>query len=261
MAVIKTEALYKQVANEMRASITSGQWPAGTQIPPEEQLSAAYDVSRPTVRQAVAALRTEGLLDVHQGKGSFVRDRHARSSAVMEQDITRSGTRYTTGADGEWTTIDKVSATFVRIDAEAAAILDITKGEDAYAVEYPLLHQATGTRAMHRMILPVERITGTPLAKNAAVIPAKAYAILATAHGDLEWRETVGARMPQPDERATLQIGEGVPLLISQRLTLAKKDRRRPLILETLRLGAGGAQLAYTLNSFSAPDQRPDDRG
>ena len=167
----------------------------------------------------------------------------------MEQDITRTGTRFTTGTD-QWTPTEKPTVMHLRIDADTAALLDMTEGEAAYAVEYPLLHQASGTRALHRIILPIERITGTPLAKNAAVPAAKTYAILTTAHGDLEWRETVGARMPQPDERTTLQLPEGIPLLISQRLTLAQ-DGRRPLILETTSLGAGGAQFAYTLHAIS----------
>ncbi|MFC1436570.1 GntR family transcriptional regulator [Streptacidiphilus sp. N1-3] len=247
MAIVKADALYVQVANEMRASILSGAWAPGSQIPREEQLAAEYDVSRPTVRQAVASLRTEGLLDVFQGKGSFVRDRQAQGNVTMDQDITRSGTRYTTGATA-WTAMEAPVTVQLRIDAQAAVLLEITEGEAAYMVECPLLHPDSGTRALHRMILPLERITGTPLAKNAAVTAAKAYAILATAHGDLQWRETVGARMPQPDERSSLRLGDGIPLLISQRLTLTQADQR-PLILETTSLGAGGATFAYTLHA------------
>jgi GntR family transcriptional regulator len=251
MAIIKAEALYKQVANEMRAAIISGEWEPGRQIPPEEQLSALYEVSRPTVRQAVAALRTEGLLDVQQGRGSFVRDRQAHASVLMQQDITRTGARYTTGVD-QWTQDGNPVAVHIRIDDLSAELLEIAEGEAAFAVECPLIHETSGTRALHRMILPMERITGTPLAKNAAVSVAKAYAILATANGELEWRETVGARMPQPDERATLHLPEAVPLLIAHRLTLTQAEHR-PLILETTSLGAGQAQFAYSLHVSPKP--------
>ena len=251
MAIIKAEALYKQVANEMRASIISGEWEPGRQIPPEEQLSALYDVSRPTIRQAVAALRTEGLLDVQQGRGSFVRDRQARTGVLMQQEITRTGARYGTGGD-QWSQDGDPAAVHIRMDEASAELLEIAEGEAAYAVECPLIHQASGTRALHRMILPMERITGTPLAKNAAVSVAKVYAILATANGELEWRETVSARMPQPDERATLRLPEAVPLLIAHRLTLTQADHR-PLILETTSLGAGQAQFAYTLHASTKP--------
>lgn len=256
MAIIKAEALYKQVANEMRTSIASGDWAPGSQIPPEEQLSTTYGVSRPTVRQAVAALRTEGLLDVQQGRGSFVRDRQASRNVVINQDITRTGTRFTMGT-GDWTQTETPTSTQLCIDADTAALLAVTEGAAAYAVECPLIHQTSGTRALHRMILPLERITGTPLAKNATIPVAKAYAILATAHGELEWRETVGARMPHPGERATLHLGEGIPLLISQRLTLTKADHQ-PLILETTSLGAGGAQFSYSLSVLTKSERRSE---
>lgn len=251
MAIIKAEALYKQVANEMRASILSGEWEPGRQIPPEEQLSALYEVSRPTIRQAVAALRTEGLLDVQQGRGSFVRDRQTHGSVLMEQSVTRSGNRFSTGAD-EWTQVGEPAVVHLRIDAPTAALLAVADKDAAYVVECPLMHEPTGTRALHRMVLPMENITGTPLAKDAAVSVAKAYAILTTAHGELEWRDTVGARMPQPDERTTLHMPEGVPLLIAQRLTLTRADQR-PLILETTSLGAGQAQFAYAIQASPKP--------
>ncbi|MFC1439778.1 GntR family transcriptional regulator [Streptacidiphilus sp. N1-10] len=251
MAIIKTEALYKQVANEMRAQIMNGEWEPGSKIPPEEQLSALYAVSRPTVRQAVAALRTEGLLDVQQGRGSFVRNRRANASVLMEQDITRTGARYGTGFD-QWAQDGEPAAVHIRLDEASAELLDLPEGEAAFAAECPLIHEASGTRALHRTILPMERITGTPLAKNVLVSVAKIYAILATAHGELEWCETVSARMPQPDERATLHLPEAVPLLISQRVTLTQAERC-PLILETTSLGAGQAQFAYTLHATARP--------
>ncbi|MEY9835525.1 hypothetical protein ABH941_000743 [Streptacidiphilus sp. EB103A] len=144
-------------------------------------------------------LRTEGLLDVQQGRGSIVRDRQAKAGVLMERAITRTGARYATGVD-QWSRGGEPAAVHIRIDEASAELLEIAEGEAAYAVECPLIHQASGTRALHPMILPMERITGTPLAKNAAVSVAKAYAILATANGELEWRETVGARMPQPDD-------------------------------------------------------------
>ena len=243
MAVIKAGALYRQVAAEMRASIASGEWATGTQIPREDQLAELYDVSRPTVRQAVAELRAEGLLDVRQGRGSFVRDRDARNAVDMEQYVTRTGTRYATGTD-QWARSQEPTTVRVRLDPHSAALLDLAEGEAAFQVECPLIHEASGTLAIHRMIMPMERITGTPLAKAAVDSVAKVYATLAAANGDLEWRETVTARMPNPDELTSLQLPEGVPLLISHRVTLAQADQR-PLILETTTLGASSAQFAY----------------
>lgn len=77
-------AKYQQIADELRAAIHRGDYQPGEPLPSESQLRTTYDVSRPTVRHAVAILRTEGLLDVEHGRGAFVRrrpliQRHARS--------------------------------------------------------------------------------------------------------------------------------------------------------------------------------------
>src|SRR4051812_18185286 len=66
-------ALYQQVAAAIRDAILSGEFAPDSLLPSEAQLMTRYQVSRPTVRNAVSALRAEGLIDVRHGKGSFVR--------------------------------------------------------------------------------------------------------------------------------------------------------------------------------------------
>src|SRR6202030_3489349 len=54
------------------AQITSGELAPGAQLPTEQELIAATGVSRTVVREAVAALRAEGLVITRQGLGAFV---------------------------------------------------------------------------------------------------------------------------------------------------------------------------------------------
>ena len=56
----------------LTADIVSGKLPAGARLPTEQQLIAAAGVSRTVVREAVAALRAEGLVITRQGVGAFV---------------------------------------------------------------------------------------------------------------------------------------------------------------------------------------------
>jgi DNA-binding FadR family transcriptional regulator len=65
--------LHRQVAAALRARIASGEWPPGTKLPSETYLRQEYDVGRGTIRQAIAALRAEGLLEVQHGFGTRVR--------------------------------------------------------------------------------------------------------------------------------------------------------------------------------------------
>ena len=64
--------LYYQLQEIIRARIESGQWAPGQQLPPEAELCTEFNLSRGTVRQALADLVREGLLTRRRGKGSFV---------------------------------------------------------------------------------------------------------------------------------------------------------------------------------------------
>lgn len=64
--------LYRQLMQRLRGDIASGVYPAHSRIPSEAELCAAYQVSRVTVRKALAELTREGLLRRMQGKGTFV---------------------------------------------------------------------------------------------------------------------------------------------------------------------------------------------
>jgi len=66
--------LYAQLYAILKARITGGEWPAGHRVPSEPELCALYDVSRITVRQALAMLAQDGHITRGRGKGTFVRD-------------------------------------------------------------------------------------------------------------------------------------------------------------------------------------------
>ncbi|GEL48454.1 FCD domain-containing protein [Cellulomonas hominis] len=57
---------------QLRARITSGDWPVGTRIPPEPALVELLGVGRNTVREAVQSLVHAGLVERRQGSGTYV---------------------------------------------------------------------------------------------------------------------------------------------------------------------------------------------
>ena len=63
-----THAIAERIAGE----IMSGKLPPGARLPTEQEMVAAMGVSRTVVREAVAALRAEGLVITRQGAGAFV---------------------------------------------------------------------------------------------------------------------------------------------------------------------------------------------
>src|SRR5450759_559340 len=68
---------YAQVIEEVQRRIESGEYPPGSLLPSEHQLSDEFQIARPTVVRALRVLRQDGWIETQQGKGSFVRGRPA----------------------------------------------------------------------------------------------------------------------------------------------------------------------------------------
>ena len=60
-------ALYQKVAEDIKAAIASGEYPAAAKLPSENELAQRYGVSRGTIRQAFAALRADGVIASRRG--------------------------------------------------------------------------------------------------------------------------------------------------------------------------------------------------
>jgi DNA-binding FadR family transcriptional regulator len=69
---IEPRRLYRQIADQIRTLIRSGEFPAGARLPPERDLAKQLGVSRPSVREALIALEVEGLVEVRIGSGIYV---------------------------------------------------------------------------------------------------------------------------------------------------------------------------------------------
>lgn len=82
-------SLAHELIERVTADITSGKLAPGEQLPTEQEIIAATGVSRTVVREAVAALRAEGLVVTRQGVGAFVAD-NARRPFRIELDELRT---------------------------------------------------------------------------------------------------------------------------------------------------------------------------
>ncbi|MEP3045481.1 MAG: phosphonate metabolism transcriptional regulator PhnF [Roseibium sp.] len=65
-------AVWRQIMETLKADIVSGSFQTGSRLPPESEFAARFGVNRHTVRRAIAALTTEGILRADQGRGTFV---------------------------------------------------------------------------------------------------------------------------------------------------------------------------------------------
>lgn len=73
--------LHLRISEKLRTKIFEGHYAPGEQLPSEHQLMEQFEVSRITVRRAIANLVHQGLVNTQRGRGVFVNER---------QKITRS---------------------------------------------------------------------------------------------------------------------------------------------------------------------------
>jgi len=64
---IEPRRLYRQIADQIRTLVKSGEYPPGSRLPPERDLAKQLGVSRPSVREALIALEVEGYVEVRVG--------------------------------------------------------------------------------------------------------------------------------------------------------------------------------------------------
>ncbi|HET7669205.1 MAG TPA: GntR family transcriptional regulator, partial [Burkholderiales bacterium] len=82
--------LSRRLFEQLAAEIKSGRLAPGSRLPTEQELTRAARVSRTVVREAVAALRAEGLVITRQGVGAFVSAEPQRAPFRIEPERMQS---------------------------------------------------------------------------------------------------------------------------------------------------------------------------
>jgi GntR family transcriptional regulator len=65
--------LYRRIQADLREQVAAGALAPGSRLETEQELMARYEVSRATVRQALAGLVADGVLEIRRGLGTWVR--------------------------------------------------------------------------------------------------------------------------------------------------------------------------------------------
>ena len=93
--------LHISISEKLRQQIEAGDYQPGEKLPSEHQLMEVFNVSRITVRRAIANLVSQGLAKSQQGKGVFVTPQKkvayslASPLVFLERDLARKGIQFT----------------------------------------------------------------------------------------------------------------------------------------------------------------------
>jgi len=81
--------LYHQIYLDLRQMIQRGVISPGDMLPPELDICQAYSVGRQTVRQAIARLVDEDLVERFAGRGTFVREQPSHTQFFLDRSFSQ----------------------------------------------------------------------------------------------------------------------------------------------------------------------------
>jgi GntR family transcriptional regulator len=206
------------IASDLREQIASGRLAQGDPLPTQLELATKYRVSRDTIRAAVEALVTEGLVESRRPVGMFVRERHlypyrpqgddgVRPSARLGQYLKQLAASAGTPVAGD------VSASVVLCPPAIAEHLEVTAA-DAVLLRSEVLSIDGEPHRSSTAYYPVTLFGG--LSPADLLLPdaeARLAAIAARVDRSVDWWSV---RMPTPEERLLLRLPRiGVPVAVN----------------------------------------------
>jgi GntR family transcriptional regulator len=219
---------YRHIADDLRRLIQSHEIAPGERLPAERDLTDRYGVGRSTIRQALAMLRGEGLIDAAHGLGHFVRKTvpllHRRWGTSRFLDEAKAQ-----GFEPEIRTLD---VSIRQPSPDIAALLEMD--EDALAVCRSRLRLLDGhpVQLIERWF-PFALIQGTPLAQSGDM-STRRFLNEVIGKDYSHWTERITARMPTPEEAQSLNLAPGVPVLRLVRTDYAtSRDSETPYPVNT----------------------------
>jgi GntR family transcriptional regulator len=243
--VPKYLAIYRVLADR----IADGRYPVDTPLPAQRELVEEFDVSLMTVRQAIQALESDGLLETRHGVGTFVRGPSFSYGLTglrsLAQDLVEQGIELET---------EVLDSGLVVPPADVGARLGVPEGGRVLAVERLRSTRTTGAPVpllLQTSYLPEEigsRIGAEPLRHQSL------YRLLADVGTPVrQASETIQAVALTARQAARLHREPGSPALLSCRLSRSETggplvDDRALLVGDTVitaERAVTGTNLAY----------------
>jgi GntR family transcriptional regulator len=215
---LHTTPLYHRVYSNLREKLVDGVFVNGTPLPSEPKLALQYEVSRVTVRRAMAQLEADGLVTRRPGSGTYAKT--AKLALADKENLVGWLDPVLSASDG--TRARELSLGRVLAPARVASALNLSEGDEVLRIERvrirgnePLIYTIIfipsdladmfeGGKLDDRPTAAIFTDSGIALTKVDQVISAVTC-------------DEVSARI--------LRLAMGVPLILVKRILRSKKDR------------------------------------
>jgi GntR family transcriptional regulator len=207
------EPLYRQIADDLRNKIESGELAQGSQLATETELKEQHNASRNTVRDAIKWLTTLGLVETRPGQGTFVVEQPTPFVTTLTGDPASGGGEEIVylaevAASGRLSTSGDPSVEIQQAGRVVARALRLTKGAPIVSRHQQRFLDDTPW-SLQTTFFPMSLVaSGATRLTDPTDIPEGAVAYLARECGvkQVGYRDTIAVRPPDENEAGFFKL-------------------------------------------------------
>lgn len=207
---------WQQVEEDIAEDILTGRLSPSAQLPKEADLMEQFGVGRHTIRRAISRLQSRGLVQVEQGKGTFVRD--GRLEYRLSERTRFSQNLLDQGREpfGQAVREEEIPAS-----AAVAEALRLPRGEPVYHIVRRGFADDEPIN-LSNAYYPVRRFPGFDKARRSG----RSVSVILAEYGVPDYirlRTDILVRMPTPEEARQLGQSESQPIIALKKVDVDMK--------------------------------------
>lgn len=183
-----------QIVDDLRGQILSGALPDGSRLPSEQELASHYDVSGPTIREAIRVLTAMGLVSTRNGSRTTVT---ARGDALLVMSIASIVQFEKMSAGDVLGLLGALNAYAIEQAVERASDEDIDRLREAAGNAAEITDVESGAAALKEFFAALSEISHNPLlsALCRSITEIQVGLSVELSGGDVgEWGQVAGSR-------------------------------------------------------------------
>lgn len=240
--------IYQRIADDLRSAIDGGEFAPGQRLPGALMLAHRFDASPNTIRQALNALARQGVVRTQPGVGTFVANKIEPVELVpsppeAEEPPDRDTEEGDLPDEEGPSTAHSLRIGIEPATAFVAELLEIAEGASVVVRSWVRLNNDRPW-AIQRSYFPHDLVEGTAIMEPESIDGGTIQVLADNGHPQVRCNDMITAEIPTPGDRQTLELDEGVPVLVLDRISA---DSERPIRLNRSFYPADRHRLIYNV--------------